>query len=101
MARRCNGIAHRGHYKKNRGVGIKRIEPKEVATAVHKGSLKKIGKLYPALVAWIEESGYQIVGPAEEVYLSPSGTPPQELLTEVRFEVRKRENKSLAWSFKQ
>jgi len=35
-------------------------------------------------------NGYEIVGPATEVYLSnPAETPPEELLTEVRFPVRK------------
>jgi len=40
---------------------------------------------------WIAENGYEVVGPSEEVYLSnPQGTPPAELLTEVRFPVRKK-----------
>ena len=50
-----------------------------------------MGKTYGALGGWIMENGYEIVGPAEEIYLSePEKTPPEERLTEVRFPVRKR-----------
>jgi len=39
---------------------------------------------------WVD-NGYEIVGPYEEVYLSdPGKTMPEELLTEVRFPVKKR-----------
>ena len=74
-----------------RGLGVKRVEAAEVASTVHKGPFHEVGQTYGALVGWIMENGYEIVGPAEEIYLSePEKTPPEELLTEVRFPVRKR-----------
>jgi len=74
-----------------RGLGVKRVEGAEVAATMHKGPYDKIGAIYGALVGWIAANGYEIAGPPEEVYLSdPGKTPPQELLTEVRFPVRKR-----------
>jgi effector-binding domain-containing protein len=72
------------------GVGIKRVEPYEVASTMHKGAYDEVGETYGALVPWIMENGYEIAGPSEEVYLSdPQNTPPEEILTEVRFPVRK------------
>jgi len=70
---------------------VKRVEGAEVASTMHKGPFHEVGKTYGALGGWIMENGYEIVGPAEEIYLSePEKTPPEELLTEVRFPVRKR-----------
>ncbi len=73
------------------GLGVKRVEGAEVASTMHKGPFDQVGATYGALVGWIMENGYEIAGPAEEVYLSePEKTPPEELLTEVRFPVRKK-----------
>ena len=73
-----------------RGLGVKRVEGAEVASTMHKGPFDQVGATYGALVGWIMENGYEIAGPAEEIYLSePEKTPPEELLTEVRFPVRK------------
>jgi AraC family transcriptional regulator len=74
-----------------RGLGIKIVEGAEVAATMHNGPYDQVGATYGALWGWITENGYEIMGPSEEVYLSdPGKTPPEELLTEVRFPVRKR-----------
>jgi len=74
-----------------RGVGVKRLKSTQVAATMHKGPFDELGKTYEALAAWIIENGYEIAGPAEEVYLSdPQKTRPEELLTEVRFPVRRK-----------
>jgi effector-binding domain-containing protein len=74
-----------------RGLGIKKVEAAEVAATMHKGPYDQVGATYGALAGWIAENGYEIVGPSEEVYLSdPGKTAPEELLTEVRFPVKKR-----------
>jgi AraC family transcriptional regulator len=73
------------------GLGVKQLATVKVAATIHKGSFDTVAKTYEALVGWIMQNGYDIAGPSEEVYLrDPSQTPPQELLTEVRFPVRKR-----------
>ncbi len=73
------------------GLGVKRVEGAEVAATMYKGPFDQVGATFGALVSWIMENGYEIAGPAEEIYLSePEKTPPEELLTEVRFPVRKR-----------
>jgi AraC family transcriptional regulator len=73
------------------GLGVKQLATVKVAATMHKGSFDTVAKTYEALVGWIMQNGYDITGPCEEVYLKdPSQTPPEELLTEVRFPVRKR-----------
>ena len=73
------------------GLGVKRVEGAEMAATMHKGPFHEVGKIYGALVGWIMENGYEIAGPPEEVYLTdPAYTPAEELLTEVRFPVRRR-----------
>ena len=71
--------------------GVKRLESVQVAATMHKGPYDEVGKTYEALARWIFENGYEIAGVTEEVYFSdPEKTPPEELLTEVRFPVRKK-----------
>jgi len=73
------------------GLGVKRVAGVEMAATMHKGPFDQVGATWGALAGWIMENGYEIVGPGEEVYLSePEKTPPEELLTEVRFPVRKK-----------
>ena len=72
------------------GIGVKKVEGAEVASTMHKGPYEEMGKVYGELVGWIMGNGYEIVGPSTEIYLSnPAETPSEELLTEVRFPVRK------------
>lgn len=60
----------------------------DVAATIHKGPYEQVAPTYGALAEWIMSNGYEIAGPPEEVYLSdPGSTPPEELLTEVRFPV--------------
>jgi AraC family transcriptional regulator len=73
------------------GLGVKQVATIKVAATTHKGSFDTVAMTYEALVGWVMQNGYDIAGPCEEVYLKdPSQTPPDELLTEVRFPVRKR-----------
>lgn len=72
------------------GLGVKRVEAREVASTVYKGPYEGLGPVYGDVVTWIMGNGYEIAGAPEEVYLSdPHETPPEELLTEIRFPVRK------------
>ena len=73
-----------------RGLGVKRVEGRMVASATHEGPYDQVGAVYDAVASWIMGNGYQFAGPPEEVYLSdPEKTPPEELLTEIRFPVTK------------
>jgi len=72
-------------------VKVKTTKTQEVAFAVHKGSYQKLGAVFGKLVQWIEENGYEIVGPSVTVcYNDPHTTPEEELVSECQFPVRKR-----------
>lgn len=72
------------------GLGIKRVAATQAATTMHKGPYEKVGEIYQALAGWIAQNGYEVAGPPEEVYLTnPAETRPEDLLTEIRFPIRK------------
>ena len=72
------------------GIGVKNLELREVAATMHKGPYENLGQLYPDFVSWIYANGYEVTGPGEEIYFSDPDTPPEEMLTECRFPVRKK-----------
>lgn len=58
----------------------------QVASTIHQGDFDDFTGAHAALLAWIEDNGYQVSGPFREIYLegnSESG----ESTTEVQFEV--------------
>ncbi len=59
-----------------------------MATVVHHGPFSSLGQAYNALLAWIEQNGYRIVGSTREVYLEyeRQGDPAQ-YVTEVQVPV--------------
>lgn len=72
------------------GCGFKQVEEAMLATTEHQGAYDQVRASFGALRGWIAKNGYEIVGPPEEAYLSKiEDAPPQELITEVRFPVRK------------
>lgn len=72
------------------GLGVKRVGACLVASTIHRGPYDQLGRTYEALGSWIAQNGYQIVGPAEDVYLTdPAEVAPEDTLTEILFPVRK------------
>jgi AraC family transcriptional regulator len=72
------------------GLGVKRLGAVRVAAVIHKGPYEKLEETYSALILWVEENGYETSGPPEELYLNdPAKVPTDELLTEIRFPVRR------------
>ena len=73
----------------------------QMASVLHEGEYDGLKLAYDALIAWIEASGYRIVGPDREIYLrgaTDSGlhygdahlvADPAEFLTECQFPVEK------------
>jgi len=73
------------------GLGVKRLGAAHVAAAMHKGPYEESEETYRALTLWVEKNGYEASGPPEELYFNdPAAVSPDELLTEIRFPVRKR-----------
>jgi effector-binding domain-containing protein len=63
-----------------------------MACVVHHGPFITIGQAYEALMKWIGENGYHIVGPGREVYLHEAKAGDQNdpnTLTEIQFPVEK------------
>lgn len=76
------------------GVGVKQVAESEVASTMHVGPYDKLGEVWGALFAWLSQNEYEVAGPGEETYLTdPATTPPEELLTEVRFPVKRKGSK--------
>jgi effector-binding domain-containing protein len=74
------------------GPGIKKLSSSLVACTLHRGPFEGLGRVYAALSEWVDRQGYEVVGPVEEVYYTdPNQVRPEELVTEVRFPVGRRE----------
>ncbi len=58
------------------------------ATTIHKGDYATLDQSYSAIARWIQDNGYQVAGPAREVYLTAPGDP-AGILTEIQFPVTK------------
>jgi effector-binding domain-containing protein len=70
------------------GFGIKHVDAHLVASVMYKGAYEKVVPAYHELSEWVENHGYKIVGPSEELYYSdPATTEPEDYLTEIRFPV--------------
>jgi effector-binding domain-containing protein len=72
-------------------VRVKITKPQEVLFGMHKGSYQEFGEVFWKLAQWIEENGYEIVGPSVTVcYNDPHTTPEEDMISECQFSVRKR-----------
>ncbi len=70
------------------GVGVKRIGPMTVVSAMHTGPYETVEPTYNEIWAWIGENGYLMAGPPMEIYYSdPADVPPEEYLTEIQMPV--------------
>jgi effector-binding domain-containing protein len=75
-------------------VKLKTTKPQEVASTVHKGAYQELNGVFWKLAHWIEENGYEIVGPSVTVcYNDPHNTSEEELACERPFLVWNRENR--------
>lgn len=67
-------------------------EVDSMACVLHHGPFVTISQAYDAIMRWIGENGYQIIGPAREVYLRSAENGSQEdpdTITEIQFPVNK------------
>ena len=73
--------------------GAGAIQPSQMpagkyATCLHQGPYKDCGGAYEALTLWVKEHGYETAGGVYEVYLNdPNVTPPEELKTQIIFQL--------------
>lgn len=64
------------------------VEGGEVASIVHSGPYETLGDTYQIIAAWIDEHGYRVSGPVQEIYLSDPNDPGPNI-TEIRMPVEK------------
>ena len=73
-------------------ITFKTIEKVEMAAcALHKGPYEDFPKAYGAILAWMEENGFEIAGYPRESYIDGiwNKDTPEEWLTEIQFPVKK------------
>ena len=67
------------------------VEGGLMAYALHKGPYDQLEGVYPAIMKWVEANGYALLPKMRELYLNnPCEVPPEELMTEVLWPVKKK-----------
>ncbi|MEO0458475.1 MAG: MerR family transcriptional regulator [Cyanobacteria bacterium P01_A01_bin.114] len=77
--------------KGNGRIQVKSLPALEtVAAIIHRGPYSALNQAYGALMQWIEENNYQIVGPNREIYLQGGAEQNNpDYITEIQFPVMK------------
>lgn len=73
----------------NERVQVVELPKAQVASAVHHGAFEDFTQLHTAILQWIENNGYQIVGPYREVYIKHNPDDWSDTATEVQYPVEK------------
>lgn len=68
-------------------VQVYELPQQHVASAVHHGAFENFTQLHAAILTWIEDNGYRIVGPYREVYMHHDPTTMADTATEVQYPV--------------
>lgn len=73
------------------GIGLKQNPAMMVVSAIHKGPYESVLPTYQALWAWVEDNGYELVGPPAERYLNGPDdvSSADEYMTEIIMPIRK------------
>ena len=80
----------RGKYTDTEHVKFKTLPAVKVASCMVKGGYDQMPEVYGAVIAWVNENGYECAGPMFNIYhVSPHETQnPDEFVTEVCYAVR-------------
>lgn len=86
------GIPFIGEAKGEGRVKVKNVPAHQVASTVYKGPYGQAALVYQTIIEYAMKNGYEIVGGVKEIYLNnPMEVSEDELLTEVRFPLTKKE----------
>lgn len=86
------GIPFIGKAKGEGRVKVKNVPAHQVASTVYKGPYEQASQVYQAVIEYVVENGYEIMGGVKEIYFNnPMEVSEDELLTKVRFEVQKKD----------
>ncbi len=85
------GVPISGGARETDDIKIKTFPAQNVLSAIYKGPYNQISSVYAALMEYVTDNGYEIIGPPMELWLTnPMEVAESELLTEVRFPVAKK-----------
>ena len=76
----------------NGRVRIRQLPAIQVASVLHQGAYTSLSSAYQAIMQWISDNNYQIIGPDREIYLRGPGpnANPAEFVTEIQFPINNR-----------
>ena len=82
----------KGAYPDTQHVKFRTLPEVTVASCTYQGSYTQITEVYAAVIAWVEQNGYEAAGPMFNIYhVSPHETRnPDEFVTEVCYPVKRR-----------
>ncbi len=82
----------KGSYPDTEHVKFLTLPEVTVASSTYKGSYTQITDVYAAVIAWMEDNGYEPAGPMFNIYhVSPHETQnPEEFVTEICYPVKKK-----------
>lgn len=66
---------------------VNKLPVMDIAWTIHTGGYENVQSTYNRLLEWIDEEGYEVVGPAVEFFLSEKGTPAESMKTKIGFVV--------------
>lgn len=69
------------------GVQVRDLPVVEVASTVYRGSMDEVGSTYEALMRWIDDSGYRLVGASRELYHAWCPTDHSQSVTEIQLPI--------------
>ncbi|MCP5099401.1 MAG: MerR family transcriptional regulator [Chloroflexi bacterium] len=81
----------KAQFGENGRVKIYHLPIVEVASVLYQGPYQNISPAYQAIMQWVSDNPYQIIGPNRDIYLrGPApNTNPNEYVTEIQFPVTK------------
>jgi effector-binding domain-containing protein len=86
----CVPVEDGSRLRKGGDVDIVKLPPVKVVCCRHVGSLKKVPEAYRLILDWIEDNGFEVSGPAREIYMTnPLETDEDDRVTEVQIPVRR------------
>lgn len=76
----------------NERVSVRELPGGQMASLMHVGPYDTLSEAYAALIGWIQQNGYRIIGHGREIYIrnaAEHGIGPAEFVTEIQFPVAK------------
>lgn len=67
---------------------VNKLPAMDIAWTIHTGGYDNVQSTYDKLLEWIDEEGYEVVGPAVEFFLTNENVPVESMKTKIGFVVQ-------------